>query len=363
MSTKKQDNAVKLNNAFYKQESISGNFLMVSPRLRAYSHNGMKAKDGEKFCIILKDNQIVSVRVTPQTQYQFFNTEEESLLNSNINDLGEFSFKEIKQEIDAMEDIKQPLIEETEEQAANRIRKRFKVMESLVEAVASGVIRALVVSGPAGVGKTHGIETQLKLQRLENENMKYEFIKGTATAFFIYQKLFEFKDRNSILVFDDCDSVFYDQNTLNLFKAVLDTTEKRTVTWGSDSRTLERKDIPNSFDFEGQIVFITNLKFDQIKSGALKEHLQAIESRCHYLSLDINSNRDKFIRIKQVILESEMLYSYRFSKEKQQQIINYVEKSLDTLRELSLRTVKKIADLAKFSDDWETLADVTCNKK
>ena len=58
--------------------------------------------------------------------------------------------------------------------------------------------------------------------------------------------------------------------------------------------------MPNSFEFNGGVVFITNIKFDNVKSKKLQDHLQALQSRCHYLDLTIDSMRDRMLRIRQI---------------------------------------------------------------
>jgi hypothetical protein len=252
---------------------------------------------------------------------------------------------------------------ETEDQILDRIRERFGVLENLVSGVMAGAIRALVVTGPAGVGKSYGIEHALAMKAaVAGHHFQYELIKGVANPLFIYKKLYEFRDPKRILVFDDCDCIFGDPDTLNLFKAALDSSRKRVITWGSESRILKQNDIPNSFDFQGSIIFISNIKFDKVRSETLREHLSAIESRCHYLDLTINDHKDKLYRIKQVVRDTSILAEYGFEEGKQKEILEFLEENVDNLREVSLRTIKKIADLVFFSPNWRQLAKVTCVK-
>lgn len=251
--------------------------------------------------------------------------------------------------------------EETEEQALDRIKHRFDILQRLVQGICAGAIKSLIVSGPAGVGKSHGIETELESQTVIG-NFRYEFMKGMVTPIFLYQKLYDFSDPKSILVLDDCDAVFYDPLALNILKAALDSSRKRTITWGSESRILKEKDIPNTFEFKGAVIFITNLKFDKIRSDSLKEHLAAIESRSHYLDLTIDTPRDKLLRIRQVVRDSNLLTEYGFSPKKAEEIVDYIAENTPTLREVSLRIVKKIADLALYSDDWREFAKVTLQR-
>jgi hypothetical protein len=121
--------------------------------------------------------------------------------------------------------------------------------------------------------------------------------------------------------------------------------------------------VPDSFSFAGGAIFITNIKFDNVKSKKMRDHLEALESRCHYMDLTIDTDREKMLRIKQITKDG-MLAEYKLSEEVEQEIIEYMETNKAKLRELSLRTVLKIADLAKaFPDKWEAMAENTVMRR
>ena len=105
------------------------------------------------------------------------------------------------------------------------------------------------------------------------------------------------------------------------------------------------------------------MKFDQVKSKKLKSHLEALESRCHYMDLTIDTERDKMLRIAQVIQDG-MLNEYKLSDEIKEEIVDFVDINKKRLRELSLRTVLKVADLAvAFPTKWEAMAENTVMKR
>ena len=119
--------------------------------------------------------------------------------------------------------------------------------------------------------------------------------------------------------------------------------------------------MPDSFEFKGGAIFITNIKFDHVKSKKLRDHLEALESRCHYLDLTIDTTREKLLRIEQVVTECGMLDEYELEDYQKLEVVDYVKSNSDRVRELSLRTVLKIADLrASFPDKWRAVADMTC---
>jgi hypothetical protein len=136
----------------------------------------------------------------------------------------------------------------------------------------------------------------------------------------------------------------------------------RTINWNTDSFKLRNEGVPDSFRFEASAIFITNLKFDKVK-GKLREHLEALESRCHYMDLTIDSDKDKILRIKQVTQQG-MLDAYKISDEVKEEILDFIDINKGKLRELSLRTVLKIADLAVvFPDKWEAMAENTVMRR
>lgn len=259
---------------------------------------------------------------------------------------------------------------ETDEQAIERIRTRFAILDEMAEATTKGGIRAMIVSGPPGVGKSFGVEQQLEkaamFDRIASKPLKYEIVKGAMTALGLYATLFKHSDKNHVLVFDDCDSVLMDDLALNILKAALDSGKRRRIYWNSDSSMLRREGIPDSFDFNGSCIFITNIKFDHLKSKKLQDHLEALQSRCHFLDLTIDTERDKMLRIKQVHKDTDggLFRDYYFEGDEGDQVLQFMLDNKAKLRELSMRMALKIADLVKISPtNWKNLAENTVMKR
>ncbi len=254
---------------------------------------------------------------------------------------------------------------ESDEQVVERLRERFDMLQDMTKAVKKGDVRAMIVSGPPGVGKSHGIEEVLdRYKTLEalGGSRKYEVIKGAMSPIGLYCKLYKMADAGNVVVFDDCDSIFNDELSLNILKAALDSKKRRMIHWNTDSFKLRNEGVPDSFEFKASAIFVTNLKFDKVK-GKLREHLAALESRCHYMDLTIDTDRDKMLRIKQITNDG-MLNDYKFSDDIVQDIIDFIDVNKNRLRELSLRTVLKIADLAKaFPTKWEAMAENTVMRR
>jgi hypothetical protein len=258
-------------------------------------------------------------------------------------------------------------VQETDEQAMDRIRERFEILHEMTKACVSGDIRAMIVSGPPGVGKSFGVEQEIDkatlFDKLANKRLRAEVVKGSATPIGLYQTLYKYSDPNCVVVFDDCDSILLDDVALNLLKGALDSGKKRKISWLSESSTLRREGIPDQFEFKGSVIFITNLKFDTMKSQKLRDHLDALQSRCHYLDLTLDTMRDKLLRIRQIAKDGVLFADYDFEPAVQDDIIDFMNVNKDRLREVSLRMALKIADLRKLSVmNWKRLAETTCMK-
>ena len=269
---------------------------------------------------------------------------------------------------DAIRRREQEVSLETDQEIYDRLAERFEILDEMTRAVKTGDVRAMIVSGPPGVGKSFGVERVLEkadlFNKLAEKKPKYEVVKGAMSAIGLYAKLYEFSEHGNVVVFDDCDSILMEDLSLNILKGALDSSERRWISWNTDSRLLRSEGIPDRFEFRGAAIFITNIKFEHVRSKKLRDHLDALESRCHYIDLQMDTNREKILRIKQVVRDAGMLDRYEFEPEVKDELITFVETNADKLRELSLRMVLKLADLRKgFPKSWQSMAKTTCMKR
>jgi hypothetical protein len=258
------------------------------------------------------------------------------------------------------------VLAETEEEAMNRIEDTFLMLDKITDACAKNIVRGLVVSGPPGIGKSFGVEKQLEaanmFRKLAGQDPNYEVVTGGVSPIGLYQKLYFNRGKDRVLCFDDCDAVLFEEESLSLLKGALNSGDKRRIAWNKESRVLAVEDIPETFDFEGSIIFLSNIDFERsiAKGSRISAHLDAIMSRCHYLDLEIGSTRDKLLRIKQVVRDG-MLNAYDFTPQEEQELLSFIFDNSEYLRELSLRMVKKIADFVKADPaGWLEMAEATC---
>jgi hypothetical protein len=268
---------------------------------------------------------------------------------------------------DAIAATKRAVAQESDEDIVTRLKERFDILTEMTRAVRKGDVRAMIVSGPPGVGKSFGVEEVLSkdgiFDVLGERKPKYEIVKGAMSALGLYAKLYEFSDANHVLVFDDCDSILMEDLSLNILKGALDSSKKRFIAWNTDSRLLRSEGIPDRFEFKGAAIFITNIKFEHVKSKRLRDHLDALESRCHYIDLQMDTDREKILRIKQIVGDG-MLDAYEFEPCERDDVVNFIVDNAAKLRELSLRMVLKVADLKKaFPANWQAMAKTTCMRR
>lgn len=251
---------------------------------------------------------------------------------------------------------------ETDAEIAERLNDRFDAMHTMAVATFKGINKSLIISGPAGVGKSHTV-TQI-MDDMEDEKV-CTFVKGYVRPTGLYKLLYENRFKNNVVVFDDSDSVFLDDVCLNLLKAACDMTRSRRLSWLTETK-MEDEDgerLPRNFEFEGSIIFITNYDFDNLidKGNKLAPHFQALISRSHYLDVGIHTKRDYVVRLKQVVGQG-MLRDEGFSQSQEDELMSFINDNQDRLRELSLRMVIKLAGLMRMGGDWMKMARATCMK-
>lgn len=259
-----------------------------------------------------------------------------------------------------------PVAEETDTEIDERIAERFDVLDLMTRASIAGDVRGLIVTGPPGVGKSFGVEAELEKAGLfdmtAGKRCRYNIVKGASTALGLYANLWKYCDEGEITVFDDCDGVLQDEVCLNLLKGALDSGKKRRLAWNSSASSfLEKEGIPENFLFKGTVIFITNIKFDSVGSPKIRDHLDALMSRCHYLDLTMDSMREKLIRIEQVRRTGNLFVHKDFSDKDEEEVMTFLNENKNQFREMSIRMAIKLADLKKIDpDNWQKLARSTC---
>jgi hypothetical protein len=234
------------------------------------------------------------------------------------------------------------------------INARFGFVEQLVSMVADGVQPSAVITGQGGLGKTYTVTKTLEKKGYKDIsdladfqvgsilNMRkcFKMVKGFSTAKGLYRTLFE--NNKGIIVFDDCDAVLKDPVALNILKSALDSYGKRIISWNADFRD---EDLPRSFNFEGRVIFISNME-----EGAID---QAIRSRSMMIDLSMNSEQ-KIERMATIADSEEFMPEY--DKKIVRDALALIRDLKDEAKEISLRTLISVSKVRASNDNWKDLA-------
>ncbi len=247
---------------------------------------------------------------------------------------------------------------ETREEASRRILTRFGILEEFAQASAEGECRALITSGPPGLGKSYTTERVIK----NMDSGCVTLLKGYVKTTGLIRAIWKHRHPGNLIVLDDADMIFKDENSLNLLKAVCDTCEDRTVSYVTEADMFDDAGdkIEKTFSFDGSVIFLTNLDFDAMiaKGHALSDHMAALVSRAHYIDLSMKCKRDYLIRIEQVMKEGLL---DPMPKNQQDEVYSWIVSNKDSLRELSLRMAIKVANVRRtMPTKWQDIATVTC---
>jgi len=219
------------------------------------------------------------------------------------------------------------------------INQRFEFLDKFTNMVLDGDTASIIVTGEGGLGKTHTVMHALKEKGLE-ELTDYFIIKGYATPKALYATLFE--NNGKTIIFDDCDSVLKDPTAINLLKGALDSYEKRTISWLQKGFVPD--DLPASFEFNGNIIFISNMNASRL-DGAVKSRSITID-----LSMTI---KDRIERMKHILPE----ILPKMSMQIKETALEYMEKHAAEAKEFNMRTLMKCSKVIKAygldSGEWE----------
>lgn len=251
-----------------------------------------------------------------------------------------------------------PVIEETDEELETRIRETYNSLYKLVGAVANNNVNSLIVAGAPGLGKSH--DTNAALLDINGGEYGYVFHRGYIRATHLFRLLWENRLPGQTIVLDDVDAIFNDETALNILKAALELKDSRSIGWGSEKEFIDQDGdvIPRYFQYQGNIIFLTNLNFSEMASGYSRTapHLSALESRSLVLDLKIKTKREIMCKIK-LTVQDGMLREKGLSDTESNLIIEFMQTYIDRMKEVSLRSVEKLAALYLMDkSDWQSIA-------
>lgn len=222
------------------------------------------------------------------------------------------------------------------------INQKFNFLDSLTTMVVDNITPSLVCCGSGGLGKTHSVTKTIQDNNLQEKD--YIFIKGYSTARGLYNTLYD--NNGKLIIFDDCDSVLEDRVALNILKSALDSYETRTISW---SARMNKADVyPQSFNFTGRIIFISNKDKSKIDGAILSRSL----------TVDLSMTPDEKIQRMEYILPN-ILPDYKLEVKKDALKFLSDNKESDNLNLRTLIMVSKIRN--SYEETWEDLATYMIN--
>lgn len=234
-------------------------------------------------------------------------------------------------------------------------------LEGLVTALVKGSTNALFVAGRGGTGKTQTVEDTLAEHGLSDGNGFFK-ITGSASPIGMYSALY--KNRNGIILFDDCDGALESQDGRNIIKAATDTKKIRKIAWSKKSSGMydpdsreepaegeeEDDDLPKYFDFKGRVIFISNLPLNKLDPDG------ALRTRAFIISID-PTPEEIFDRMGEILNDIKVEGGSLSAKERQNVLA--VVKTSRRAKDASLRTLVRALNLAASgAPNWERLCEL-----
>lgn len=286
----------------------------------------------------------------------------------------------------------------TDEELLAEMLETFNVMNTMTRGCLTGTILAMTIRGPAGLGKSHPT-----FEIVNNEaaatGTKVWKIKGSMSAPGLYKTLYKARNGGLVLI-DDCDSVFGNEDCLNYLKAALDTSDVRSLNcekaanYVYDEETVDlivermkqksdendedfemRKDdkrfdltigkAPKHFVFEGRVIFITNKDLLKMANSgtAIAEHVAPIVSRSLYLDIDMDSDRQKMVWVEYIFNTFMWDKQCGLTREQADELLAFVKENYKDMQEISNRLMKICSSLFKLGPNWKNVIRKTKMKR
>jgi hypothetical protein len=223
------------------------------------------------------------------------------------------------------------------------INERYQYLAEFVDMTIDSIIPSVIICGEAGLGKSHTVLERFA-KKGKRKEQDYVIVKGYSASKGLYKILWE--NRNKTIVLDDIDSVLKDDVSLNLLKAALDSYSERIVTWNSVGFIDDG--LPTSFEFNGQVVFITNKSLESLDS--------AVKSRA--LAVDVTMNtEEKITRMREIV--KTMIPEVNLSTKNK--VIDFIEENANVAKELNFRTLIKAIKIYETTQSMRPVQYMLCN--
>lgn len=173
---------------------------------------------------------------------------------------------------------------------------RFK----LDQLIGDRMTRALIVYGTGGIGKSFNLEKKLEEYGkvgydpeldLNPDEYDYVTVTGSTSPTDLYNLMYN--NPKKLLVFDDCDSMWENEDMANMLKGALDTTGQNIIRYANPKKLEDGTYPPKSFKFSGQCIFISNLPREKFYQPLIDSRANALD-----MTMDMDQTLDLLDSIK-----------------------------------------------------------------
>ena len=230
------------------------------------------------------------------------------------------------------------------------VYSRYSKLETLVRllhVIMRKLSGALVIHGPPGIGKSTAVAAAIAEAGLTEDQYVYAATQMTPLQFFIFIS----KHSNKLVLLDDTSGSLGHPLIQAIIKNMLwpnPATKKCTVKWASKTSILKNENIGDSFDFTGQVIFITNQNTFGNRSDAA-----AIRSRVLDFYFDLTFEERKDL-IQEISVNND---EYGLSAEQMKNLVDFIlENVTPATPDFDLRMPKKFAPIvlaADGTDAWK----------
>lgn len=274
-----------------------------------------------------------------------------------------------------MKSLDTKLVSFDPKQALSMTKKLFEIMMDKARKMEQKLgdtdeRNSFLVTGAPGIGKTYSLHNFLEGRLNTKTTSRFRFISGgKVTPVNLYKVLYFGRDKSFVTMFDDSDSVFDDEDSLNLLKSALDTDKTRTrkLSWLSESAALQddRGEVPRDFEFYGSVVFVSNLNLASIAESDRGRHIKAFLDRVTYVDLKLHTRTAVQEFVIDGIENNGILDRYfagdkRWNKKHNAEVSAFIREYGASMRSLSFRGAQRIgAELMDYPKDWKERARLT----
>lgn len=246
------------------------------------------------------------------------------------------------------------------------VKEKFETVKQMTKIFATSngaAMRGIIITGNAGIGKTHFVKQAF----IETDTFdRVDYVKGSSiTAPAFYYRLWLNRLPGQILVLDDVDLVQKSKAEvsaiLDLMKGATEPTKgERQLSWlrASSNVLFKENGVPDTFDFQGSIVWITNETQESL-AKACGPHWNAISSRFRQVPVWLDDKESLMYTI-HLIEEAGLLgkdceakeggYSEDIIKE----TVKYLRENWKGMNDITPRVAVKIADtIESYPNDWK----------